>query len=269
MAKNIATKVLLITGAGAQEFDSDEFNSAVEAVQSGAEISPEQQAIANALKAAPTQANVFNQEAGVTGGNQNTVAPVMAESPAPTTANAQSDVSKRVQGFLGGLGGDAGPSSSFAQGPSAGSTQQRIAAAGSPLGSTFDLASLQSQLVRPGSVSATNAANANANRQQTGNIATLGDQNLAEDVVNLQRKVEKDRLEIERQNQVLQDQVRRGVIPGAAKVRNRLGQPLVDLSAIGLTNAQTSRSSGISSLTPARGMPGGTLYNTRSTIIGR
>jgi hypothetical protein len=268
MAKNLATKVIMITGAGAQEFDSDEFNSALETVQAGGQLSPEQSAIANALKASPTQRNIFNSESGtgeikpissaVAGG---TVSPVNTVAPVPTTASAQSDVSKRIQGFLGGLG----VSSS---GQAAGNPAANIANAANPLGSGFDMASLQSQLVSGQSL--TNAANANANRQQAGNVATFGDPDKIEANENLMLDLQRRQLEEDKFYQNLQDQVRAGIIPGAAKVTNRLGKPVLDLARIGLTPDQTSRNNtAVSSLVRPRGLPGGTLFNTRSTIIGR
>lgn len=215
--------ILITPGSGVRDLDADELNATLEAVASGGDLSAQQAALANSLQA-PTEGNVFSEGPQdpsavkeVTGGTTPAI-------PLPQTlTSGNSSASRDIQGFLGSLR----PSET---GQAQGTARDRISVSGAPLGGSFDTAGLQNllfpQATRPGTVG------------QPG-LTSFADPDKIEQTENLQLDVDFARLQEERANQILRDQVKSGIIPGAAKVRNRLGNPIVDLDAIGLTREQT------------------------------
>lgn len=213
--------VLITPGSGIQSFDADQFNSALQAVAAGAELSPEQQLIANSLTA-PTQGNVFAGGSADPGEVKVAVGSDQPIIPLPQTlTSANSSGSRDFRGFLSGLT------------PSETGLAQGRALPGAPTTSggiqgLIDARGLQSLF----------SAGSNATPNGGGRVETLADPDKIEATENLRLDVEKANLEQDRFNQLLREQVRRGIIPSAARVTNRLGQPIVDLSAIGLTKQQ-------------------------------
>jgi hypothetical protein len=210
--------ILLITpGTGVQNFDADELNSALEAVAAGGDLSPQQQAIANSL-----QGNVFAGGATATGAVQ----PVSREEPLiplpQTLSSANSSGARDFRGFLAGLSAPTGGTASGKPLPGAPTTSGGVQG-------LINAQGLQSLFATPSNIQAT---------PSTGAVASFADPDKIREVDELRLAVDKGNLEQERQNQILREQVRRGVIPAAARVTNQLGQPLVDLSKIGLTQAQ-------------------------------
>lgn len=236
----MANVILITPGSGIQNFDADELNSAMEALASGGELSPQQQAIANSI-AAPTQGNVFAGGTPDTG----TVKAVNREDPLiplPQTLSADNSSSARdFQGFLAGL-----------------SPSQTGAAAGRPLPGAPTSSGTLSGLIDARNLQGLFAplgGGGNAAPNAGGRLETLADPDRIKEVEELRLAVEKNNLEQERQNQILREQVRQGIIPSLARVTNRLGQPVVDLSKIGLTQQQvdqTRRRVTIKDLLPSR-----------------
>lgn len=218
--------ILLITpGSGVQNMDSGELNETLAAIAAGGTLTSAQQAMANSLQT-PTQGNIFAsggadessvKDVAATGGDT----PVV---PLPTTTSGgTSQASKDIQGFLSGLR----PSET---GQALGGPQPTLDVSGQPFGGAFDLASLQGQLF--------GGQQTQGNAPTQPGLATIGDVDKIERNENLLLDADFFDLERRRSNQILSDQVRRGVIPAAARVTNRLGKSIVDLEAIGLTQDQ-------------------------------
>lgn len=218
MAGNI---VLITPGSGYQQVSSEELNSTLEAVAGGQTLSTSQQTIANALQsAAPRQGNVFS------GGSPSSsqVQPVAKDSPVAPVPQVlgTKDAPQDFRGFLAGLS----PSQT---GTALGGPVPKVSPLG-PVSAAFDVEALKSLLFPPEGPSIA----------AQGGGSTLGDATLSEEVENMRLNVEKSDLEQRRQNQILAEQVRRGIVPSAARVTNQLGQPLVNLSGIGLTQQQVN-----------------------------
>lgn len=248
--------VLITPGSGVQEIDANELNSTLEAVAAGGQLSPTQQAMANALQT-PTQGNVF-RSGTVDAATVKDVSKVAGAAkpvvPLPQTLTGGSAASKDIQGFLGSLK----PSDS---GQAIGKPGGRVNVNGTPLGGTFDVNQLQSLLFPQ------NTANDGGNARG-GTVATFGDPADIERNENLRLAIDFQNLQNERANQVLREQVRQGIVPAAARVTNQLGKPIVDLKAIGLTPEEVDFSTNSSRKT-FDDLFGRTPGSQRGGIIGQ
>lgn len=191
----MANDVLLITpDGGTQTLSETDMHSTLDAMASGASLTPQQQ----------TVANIF-------------ASPASAGNPAPVLPKTTTAARDQISGFLRGL--EAAPAGA----PVGVSAQQASSlAAASPKRQTLDLQGL----LLPG---VTQAFTSGAAAQGPAVGASLGDQSMAEEVENMRLMVEKQQLRRQMAVEQLRNQVMEGKGYTAASQAKRLGIPAAQI----------------------------------------